>query len=61
MTKAETRELANIEKYLAASMYDTAARALSALIRASRSESTKFELMRRAHSSGLSCNREFIV
>lgn len=40
MTKAEARELENIRIYLAAGMPDTAARALSALVRATRKRTT---------------------
>lgn len=61
MTKIETRELANIDKYLAAGMIDTAARALSALVRAARTRQSSYELMQRAVATGLICNPEFIV
>ena len=61
MTKSETRELINIERYMAAGMRDTAARSLSALIRATRSRATSFELMQRAVALDLVHLPDFIV
>ena len=61
MNKSETRELQNIERYLAAGMRDTAARSLSALIRATRSRTTSFELMQRAVALDLVHLPDFIV
>ena len=61
MTKAETRELAIINRYLAAGMRDTAARALSALIRCTRSRKTSFELMQQAVALDLIHSPDFII
>ena len=61
MTKTETREIATIEKYLAAGMTDTAARALSALIRAARTKGSKADLMLYAGAWNLTGHPEFII
>lgn len=61
MTKSETRELKIVDQYLAAGMRDTAARALSAMIRATRSRATSFELMQRAVSLDLVHLPDFII
>jgi hypothetical protein len=61
MTKSETRELANIAMYHKLGMMDTVARALSALIRATRSKTTRDELMTDAASFGVANHPDFIV
>lgn len=61
MTKSETRELEHIRAYLRCEMYDTAARSLSALIRACRSNKTRTTLLELARDWELSTNPEFIV
>ena len=60
MTKAENREIKNIMNYHAAGMTDTAARALSALIRAASSRSRP-DLMIYAHALKLANHPEFII
>lgn len=60
MTKAENREIKNIMNYHAAGMTDTAARALSALIRAASSKSRP-DLMIYAHALNLTTHSEFII
>lgn len=61
MTKAEARELQNVKKYLAAGMPDTAARALSALVRSTRNRTTSAELMSQAIQLDLLHHPEFII
>jgi hypothetical protein len=61
MTKSEARELQKIETLMTLGMRDTAARSLSALIRATRSRATSFELMQRAVSLDLVHLPDFIV
>lgn len=60
MTKAETRELQQVQAYIAAGMTDTAARALSALIRAASSRSRP-DLMVYAHALNLTGHPDFII
>ena len=61
MTKIEQRELKSICLYLAAGMRDTAARSLSALIRASRTKRSRDALMAQAVAFGLTTEPEFII
>ena len=61
MTKAEGRELETIRKYLIAGMPDTAARALSALVRATRSRKTSAQLIELASNWNLLHRPEFII
>lgn len=61
MTKAEARELQSVKTYLAAGMPDTAARALSALVRSTRSRTTSAELMTYAVELNLLHRPEFII
>jgi len=61
MTKAEARELENVRRYIAAGMPDTAARALSALVRATRKRTTSAELMSQAIQLDLLHRPEFII
>lgn len=61
MSKSETRELANVERYMAAGMPDTAARALSALVRAARTRKSSAELMGHAVRLNLLHRAEFII
>ena len=61
MTKAENREIKNIMNYHAAGMTDTAARALSALIRATMRRTTAHELHRFAIEHQLHIHPDFII
>jgi hypothetical protein len=61
MNKAETRELKSVCLYIAAGMNDTAARALSALIRAARTNKSRQALMAQAEALQLTQEPEFIV
>lgn len=61
MTKSEARELENVKRYMAAGMPDTAARALSALVRATRNRNTSTELMSQAIQLDLLHRPEFII
>jgi hypothetical protein len=61
MNKSETRELQIIRAYIAAGMMDTAARALSALIRSTMRRSTAQELYRFAVEHNLQAQPEFII
>lgn len=61
MTKAEARELQSVKTYIAAGMPDTAARALSAMVRATRNRTTSAELMTYAVELNLLHRPEFII
>lgn len=61
MTKSETRELANVAKYVAAEMFDTAARAVSALYRAARTTKSQNEIMAFAMAYKLVSRDEFVI
>ena len=61
MNKAETRELQQVKAYIAAGMTDTAARALSALIRATMRRTTAHELHRFAIEHQLHIHPDFII
>lgn len=62
MTKSETREVAKIKAMHAAGLgLDFVARALSALIRAARTNASKIELSRVAADIGCQRHPEFIV
>ena len=61
MNKSETRELKSVCLYIAAGMNDTAARALSALIRAARTDRSRQALMAQAEALQLTQEPEFIV
>jgi hypothetical protein len=61
MNKSETRELQIIRAYIAAGMMDTAARALSALIRSTMRRSTAQELYRFAVEHDLQTQPDFIT
>lgn len=62
MTKSETREVTLIKSYMAAGLgVDFAARAMSALIRAARTNRSKIELSRVAADIGCQRHPEFIV
>lgn len=60
MTKSENREIKNVELYLAHGMTDTAARALSALIRAARTNKSAAALRELAAAMGVTGHPEFI-
>lgn len=61
MTKAETREMKSVCLYIAAGMADTAARSLSALIRAARTNRSRAALMEQAQALKLTQHPEFII
>ena len=61
MNKSEQREFKNVCLYMAAGMHDTAARALSALIRAARTNKSRQELLARAQALQLVHLPEFII
>ena len=61
MTKSEARELERVQLYLAAGMPDTAARALSALVRSTRKRTTSAQLMELAIDWNLLHRPEFIA
>lgn len=61
MTKSETRELANVAKYIAAGMIDTAARSVSALYRAARTTKSQNEILAFALAYRLVSHPEFIA
>ena len=61
MTKAEARELETIRKYLIVGMPDTAARALSALVRSTRSHKTSAQFMELAVNWNLLHRPDFII
>lgn len=60
MTKSESREIANIQRYISAGMTDTAARASAALIRCAMTAKSANELRAFAAQHGLTNNPEFI-
>jgi hypothetical protein len=61
MTKSEIREIQKIKAYVAAGLgVDFAARAISALIRAARTNRSKIELSRVAADLGCQHHAEFI-
>jgi hypothetical protein len=60
MTKHENQQIKTIETYLQAGMTDTAARAMSALIRAASSRSRP-DLMIFAHALKLNTHPDFII
>ncbi len=61
MTKTETREIANAELYIKAGMRDTAARALSALHRAARTNKSKDAIFAAATAYGITSHPDFII
>jgi hypothetical protein len=63
MTKHQTREVQNVRTYVRMGMDDTAARALSALIRAALRKNDREELMKLAGPQGLGLvnHPEFII
>lgn len=61
MTKSEQREMKSICLYVAAGMPDTAARALSALIRAARTNKSRDALIVQAQALKLDSLPEFVL
>jgi hypothetical protein len=61
MTKSENRGIKNVELYIAHGMTDTAARTLSALIRAARTSSSRADLMIYANALKLTNHPDFII
>lgn len=61
MTKSQTREMKNINMYACAGMLDTVALALSALVRAARSQKDKDALMTYARVYGVLQHPEFVI
>ena len=60
MNKAQKRELALIDMYIAHGMKDTAARAIGSLIRSALTTKSKKELLDLAIKLELACEPEFI-
>lgn len=61
MTKSEYKQLEMVEAYLDNGMHDTAARALSAMIRATLSGKTASLLLTLADNWKLNTQKDFIV
>jgi hypothetical protein len=61
MNKSEIREMKSISLYVAAGMNDTAARSLSALIRAARTAKSRAALMEQARALKLTQEPDFII
>ena len=61
MTKSEAKELAKIKLFHSMGHHDTAARSLSYLIRATKTNTNKAELMKTAQALKLTANPEFLV
>ena len=61
MTKSEQREMKSICLYVAAGMQNTAARALSALIRAARTNKSRDALLVQAQALKLDSLPEFVL
>lgn len=61
MNKAQTKQLDNVKLYIAHNMRDTAARALSAMIRAALVRKTAQELYVFAVENQLHVEAEFII
>ena len=61
MTKSEIREIQSVRLYVAHNMVDTAARSLSGLIRAARTNKSRTELMEIAIEFGLTDQPDFII
>lgn len=61
MNKSELREMKRICLYVAAGMNDTAARSLSSLIRAARTNKSKAALLEQAQALKLTTLPEFII
>lgn len=61
MNKAQTKQLDNVKLYIANDMRDTAARALSAMIRAALVRKTAHELRAFAVEHQLHVEPEFII
>jgi hypothetical protein len=61
MTKAEYRQLEMVEAYLDNGMNDTAARALSAIIRSTMNDKTAEQLLVLANNWKLNKEADFIV
>lgn len=61
MTKAEAKELAKIKLFHQMGHHDTAARSLSYMIRATKTNTNKTEFLRQAQALKLINHPEFIV
>ena len=61
MTKSEQREVSRLDLYIAHGMIDTAARALSALIRSARTTRSQTELRAIAARMQLDAHPDFIA
>ena len=61
MNRSETREMKSICLYVAAGMHDTAARALSALVRGAMTAKSRNALMAQAQALKLDDLPDFIV
>lgn len=61
MTKSEAKELTKIKLFHSMGHHDTAARSLSALIRATRTTANRTDMMKTAEALKLTANPDFIV
>ena len=61
MTKSQLKQFAMIQAYMTNGMQDTAARGLSAMVRAAMSAKSRAALMAEAEALGLTNNPEFII
>ena len=61
VTKSQIREVENARRYIACGMPDTAARTVSALIRAAMRRTDKWELQEFAKAHGLDQRPDFII
>jgi hypothetical protein len=61
MNKSEQREMKNVCLYVAAGMHDTAARAMSTLVRSARTKKSRDALMVQAQALKLDHLPEFII
>jgi hypothetical protein len=61
MNNSETREHANAQAYLAAGMPDVAARAMSALVRACRTQRSYSALMSASQEMGIDQHPDFVL
>lgn len=61
MNKSQLKQFAMIQAYMANGMIDTAARGLSAMIRAAMSNKSRAAMIAAAADLGLTNNPEFII
>lgn len=61
MTKSEAREAANAQTFIEHGMADTAARTMSALVRACRTQRSYKALMTAAQEMGIAQHPDFVI